>query len=83
MHDLLSDGSGDDTAHPDGHELFQAVMVVLQEKVFEKNSDDILNSMHPDLKKYLDVDDLLDGKSKFDELVNNINSDLYRFIETR
>jgi len=53
------------------------------QKVFEKNSDEIFDAMHPELKKSLGIDDLIDGKSKFDELAANINSELYKFIEIK
>jgi hypothetical protein len=53
------------------------------QNVFQKNANDIFSSMTPEMRRSLGVDDLLDGKSAFDELVNDVNSDLYKFIEIR
>ena len=51
------------------------------QKVFQNNADEIFKSMTTEMRRSLGADDLLDGKSEFDKLVNDINSDLYKFIE--
>ena len=52
-------------------------------KVFKRNSDDILEIMNPKLKESLNLTNKKKNTVIFENLVNNIDSKLYKFIKSQ
>ena len=52
-------------------------------EVFKRNSDDILEIMNPKLKESLNLTNKKKNTVIFENLVNNIDSKLYKFIKSQ
>ena len=51
--------------------------------MFKRNSDDILEIMNPKLKESLNLTNKKKNTVIFENLVNNIDSKLYKFIKSQ